>query len=537
MEVQSAPTMKNGSTPLNVASLHACAFAAACLVLFSLLFHSSYRVMWIWWKDEDYNFCYFVPFTVLYLLWERRDRLRSIPSVPSWSGIVPLLAGIAFYWLGELGGEFYVIYLGSWLVLMGCAWTMVGWRKLKSALFPLCFLAAMFPFPRFITNNLTLRLKLISSKLGVALLQLGGYSAYREGNIIDLGFTKLQVVDACSGLRYFFPLIMLAILLAYYFKGAWWKKLVVVCSAVPISLITNSLRIASVGILYRLIGAQAVEGVVHDFSGWLIFMFSLILLFLEMWLLKRFFPGNHPRGVGEAGAVRGDTAGLDGDFHPPREPRIIRGIPVQYLAAFALMVVTIALSGSIDFREKTALARPLVGFPLQVSGWRGSRATMEKVYLDELKFDDYAMVDYRDAQGKSVSFYTAYYGSQSKGGSIHSPASCLPGSGWVFEESGSVLVPLSGVSGSIRVNRAYIQKGPLKELIYYWFPQRGRVLTTELQMKLYTFWDAVTSRRTDGALVRILTPVYDSEKLSDAEARLQGFTREITPVLAGFIPR
>jgi EpsI family protein len=89
----------------------------------------------------------------------------------------------------------------------------------------------------------------------------------------------------------------------------------------------------------------------------------------------------------------------------------------------------------------------------------------------------------------------------------------------------------------MRVNRACMQKGGVRMLTYYWFPQRGRNLTSLYQLKLFTFWNAMTSRRTDGALVRVITPVYETERLADADARLQGFTRELSPVLATFLPR
>jgi len=99
------------------------------------------------------------------------------------------------------------------------------------------------------------------------MLQWYGMSAFREGNIIDLGFTQLQVVDACSGLRYLYPLIIMAILLAYFFKSAWWKKVVMVMSAVPLTIATNSLRIAMTGVLYEIWGPAVAEDFFHGFSG------------------------------------------------------------------------------------------------------------------------------------------------------------------------------------------------------------------------------------------------------------------------------
>lgn len=517
--------------------VQALVYGIGCLLLFALLFQSAYQHLFAEWQGEDYNYCWFVPIISIYLLWEKRTAWRSVPAALTWTGLAPLVLGIALYWLGELGGEFYTVYFGSWLVFVGFVWTYTGWNKLKIAAMPLCFLITMFPFPKFITNNLTLELKLLSSKLGVVLMQLCGLTAYREGNIIDLGFTRLQVVDACSGLRYFFPLIIMGMLLAYYYKAALWKKVLLVFSAIPVSVVTNGLRIASVGILYQFWGPAAAEGLFHDFSGWFIFMCSLGLLLLEMLILNKIFPSPAPEKMRAPAIGRSENAAQS----VPVDPRAIsarhRFLPAQFIVLAVLLMASILLSHNVDFREKIPSSRPFDQFPLQISNWQGVRTTMEKEYLDELKFDDYVMVDYKDPQGKMVSFYTAYFGSQTKGGSIHSPASCLPGGGWVFEDSGDVTFPLKNGAGSMRVSRAYMQKGGGKELTYYWFPQRGRIVTNLFQLKLYTFWNALTSRRTDGALVRVITPVYESEQLIDADARLQGFTREMTPVLATFLPK
>jgi hypothetical protein len=152
--------------------------------------------------------------------------------------------------------------------------------------------------------------------------------------------------------------------------------------------------------------------------------------------------------------------------------------------------------------------------------------------------------------------------------SIHSPETCLPCSGWEFKKAGMVAILLGagsavqgsepapegfnpGVRGStvhgstnprfnestIAVNRAVMEKGAYQQLSYFWFPMRGRVLTNIWQMKWYTFWDALTRQRTDGALVRLITPVYPNEDVAQAEARLTVFTQQIVPVLNEFLPK
>jgi len=164
------------------------------------------------WSREDYSSSALIPLVVIYLIWEKRHQLAELPSVPSWKGMIPFGFGLVLFWLGELAGEFFTLYLSLWLVVAGLCWTHLGWRKLKIISFPVAFSLAMFPLPGFINTQMTLKLKLLSSQLGVGMLQLFGMTAFREGNVIDMGFTRLQVVDACSGLRYLVPLIAMAVL-------------------------------------------------------------------------------------------------------------------------------------------------------------------------------------------------------------------------------------------------------------------------------------------------------------------------------------
>ena len=143
---------------------------------------------------------------------------------------------------------------------------------------PLLFLLFMIPLPNFLYNNLSAQLQLLSSELGVAVIRLFDIGVYLEGNVIDLGTYKLQVVEACSGLRYLFPLTSLAFLMAYLFKAAAWKRIVIFLSSIPITLLINSFRIGVIGVLVEYWGPGQAEGFLHDFEGWVVFMSSLGVL-------------------------------------------------------------------------------------------------------------------------------------------------------------------------------------------------------------------------------------------------------------------
>ncbi len=491
-------------------------------MLLGTMYAGALRMLVHRWGVPDYNYCYLMPPVVLYILWSRRSVFLDLPAQPSWNGLLLLFLGVGFFWLGELGGEFFTLYLSLWLVIVGLVWLHQGWLRLKAVWFALFMLLFSFPLPNFLHQKVSWYLKLQSTRIGVWLMQLMGMSAYREGNVIDLGIAKLQVVDACSGLRYFFSIIILSLLLAWSFRASWWKRTLLVFSSVPLIIFINSIRIALTGLLYEYVGSWVAEGFFHDFAGWFMFMIALAIFLPEMWLLQRIFP--------KRPVISQKRIPLKISMTLEKS----RSWPV-FLAALLILGGSLGLSRGINFREKIPAARPFATFPLDVDGWQGRRQVMEQRFIDALDLSDYAIIDYQDQRGHTLNFYVAYYESQRKGESIHSPATCLPGSGWEFKQAGVITVPLAD-GKNLQVRRAVMSKGSVLQLVYYWFPQRGRDLTNAYQLKLYNFWDALTKQRTDGALVRLITPVSSSEPASAADFRLQAFLVQVLPVLNSYLP-
>jgi EpsI family protein len=527
------------------------------------------------WMREDYNYCIFIPFIVLFLIWEKRKELIAAPSSISYSGFAPVAMGILFFGIGELSSELFTQYLSLWFVLVGLIWVHMGWKKIKMLVFPLVVALAMFPFPVLINNKLNFQLRLISSKLGVEVLHLFGMLALREGNVIDLGFTKLQVVDACSGLNYTTSLMLLALLLAHWFDDRMWKRIVLFLSSIPLAILFNSFRIATIAVIFRFFGDEVAEGFLHGFSGWIIFICAIPLLLLEMAVLRRLPPRgkkdfdlsqshkehrdilvdkeeakdshlSQSQGVTEdrrqepeVGDQKSEVIVHDLQFTKIHSPFTIRHslISPVFLISMTILLLTFVLSHSIEFREKVPARKSFSTFPLHVASWSGQSSEMEAAVIDTLDLNDYTLINYKDPAGRVVNFYVAYYESQSKGKSIHSPETCLPGSGWEFKEAQTINLPLNDKGSSMLINRTFMEKNWDKQLVYFWFPCRGRTLTNAYQMKLYNFWDALTKHRTDGALVRVITPVYDGEEAKDADERLAGFVSQISPVLSGYLPQ
>ncbi|NWF55875.1 MAG: VPLPA-CTERM-specific exosortase XrtD [Syntrophaceae bacterium] len=515
--------------------------------LYAALLAGIYHFAFSWliqhdWPREDYNYAYLIPLVVLYLVWEKRRDLAAVPASSTWKGILPFIMGILLFWAGQLGGEIFSVYLSSWLIVSSLLWVHWGWKKLRIIAFPLLLSLSMFPLPHFLNTKLTFGLKLMSSSLGVSLIRLSGKSAYQEGNIIDLGFTQLQVLDACSGLRFFFPLILMGILLGYFYRLRLWKGALLALSAVPLSIFMNGIRIALTGIIYRFWGAEAAEGFFHGFSGWLVFMGSFGVLIGAKKVLNWLFPEKPLFAKAIAQEGKAPAAAIPQALSMPTamqtntEMGFAATSKAKYhLLPMVLLGLTSIFLNTVDFHEKAPPRKTFAQFPLQVGNWTGTPQTLEQKFIKELDLSDYIMMDFRDSAGRLVNFYAAYYQSQKMGESIHSPETCLPGSGWVFRPTGEVLVPLPDGKG-LMAKRAVMEKGDSAQIVYFWVSARGRILTNVYEMKLFNMWDALTQKRTDAALVRIITPISEKENPDRAEARLQAFVRTILPPLSEFIP-
>ena len=260
--------------------------ALLATVLLGYLYADSLAFLFRHWiGSEDYSHGMFVPLISLFLIWQARHRIAVAGIENSWWGLAVISAGLFLYWIGEFATLYVLQHVSLWMVIVGLVIALIGVRGARAIAFPLSYLLTSIPLPVFLYASLSSQLQLWSSALGVGCLQLVGVTAFREGNVIDLGPVQLQVVEACSGIRYLLPLTSLALLCAYLFKDRMWKRVVLVLSSIPISILVNGFRIGMIGVLVEWYGQGAAEGFYHLFEGWVLFMASLGLLILEMLVL------------------------------------------------------------------------------------------------------------------------------------------------------------------------------------------------------------------------------------------------------------
>jgi len=506
-------------------------FIFGALALLAMIFHAGIREMIkIWDTREEYSYGYLIPFITAFLIWQRRDILEKTNFTGSWLGVVIILAGWALFVLASLIAFSTAIQIAMLIVLCGILLSIMGWEGFKPIFIPVFFLAFMIPLPGFFLLNLSAQLQLLSSTLGVDVIRFFGISVYLEGNVIDLGAFKLQVVDACSGLRYLFPLMSLTFISVYFFKGAFWKKAVIFFSSIPITVLMNSFRIGVIGVLVEYGGPSQAEGFLHYFEGWVVFMACLSIILTEIWIFTR---------LGKQKQTLREAFNLELPPSPDKDAAVrVRTLPKQHLAVASLLVVAALSSYFLAARVEAKPSRSeFSSFPLVLGSWHGKQEFLDKIYLDALKLDDYFLANYTNDKNDFVNFYVAYYASQRAGESAHSPRTCIPGGGWEIKSLASHAVSGVMLAGKqLVVNRLVIQKGDNKQLVYYWFQQRGRIITNEYKVKWYLLKDELTRNRSDGALIRVTTVLDANTDINEADKLLADFTRSVSGELRKYVP-
>ena len=243
-----------------------------------------------WSIDENYSHGFLVVPIAAYFVWERRHKLVATAVEPNACGLVIVLASIALLLAGMLGAEVFTTEVSLIGVITGCVLFLLGWAHLRLLLFPIAFLVLMVPLPAIIFTQITFPLQLLASRAGESALMLAEIPVLREGNVIHLANTSLEVAEACSGIRSLISLLTLGIVYGYFMDSRTSIRSVLVIATVPLAVLANGLRVAGTGIAAHFYGVAAAEGFLHTFSGWLVFVFTFIVLLVLHRLLRWKFP-------------------------------------------------------------------------------------------------------------------------------------------------------------------------------------------------------------------------------------------------------
>lgn len=504
--------------------------ATAASVVF---FWEGFSALFEAWQLPEYSHGPLIPVLSAFLF------LRQLKDVPVNRGSVPdrmpgvflLIFTILFGLMGKLSGIDDVVAYALILWVGAILLISFGWKTGRHFWPPVLHLVYMLPLPGVFYYKLSTWLQMVSSELGVSLLQLLNVPVFLEGNIIDLGVLQLHVAEACSGLRYLFPILSFSYIFAVLYKGPIWHKAVLLLAAAPITVAMNSVRIAVAGWIANNWGVEHLEGFTHFFEGWVIFITCIILLSLLAWIMLRLQKDR--RSLPDALDL--DTSGLG-----TQAARLTLVQASRPMIAAALIMLTAATAWHVRPAVATIdVARdPFAIFPRTLGDWQSSpNITLERSVEIVLGADDYHSVQLtRAGTAASVGLFMAWYDDQTNGGT-HSPEICLPGAGWEIAWLERVdVAPELDLAEPFELNRAVIQKGQVRMIGYYWFEQQGRHIAWDYAAKFWLFWNGVTTGRKDGALVRLLTAVGPDETEAQAEARLKSVFLETIRILPRYIP-
>src|SRR5947209_4492425 len=301
---------------------------AVALALAFAFYNVLAKLGYDWWTDENYSHGLLIPLIVGYILWAERARLSRVTKRPSFVfGTLIVVFALLSLWVGAAGAELYIQRLSLMLVLAGVVIYFWGWRLLRLLFVPFLLLYLALPIPAILFNKIAFPLQLFASRCAVWTMHLFNIPVLRQGNVIELmprgahETKKLEVVEACSGIRSLMTLLTLAVVFAYLTRPkndddgqggvlrrmksyGFWRAIIIVASAVPIAILTNALRVSGTGILAQYYGTQIADGFFHSFSGWVIYIVAFLMLFGVGWLLDRIGGrGKGDKGGGQAKAT------------------------------------------------------------------------------------------------------------------------------------------------------------------------------------------------------------------------------------------
>jgi exosortase len=265
-----------------------------------------YKLVHDWYTDENYSHGFLIVPIALYFVWERRRKLKEAAQKGSSWGLVIVLGSVAVLLAGILGSELFLTRISILGTIAGAILYLYGWNYIKILLFPIAFLLLMVPIPAIIFNQIAFPLQLLASRFGELALNLFQIPVLREGNVINLANTSLEVAEACSGIRSLISLLTLGIVYGYFTDSRIWVRIVLAIGTIPIAIVANGFRVAGTGIAAHFYGPAAAQGFFHAFSGWIIFIAAFIMMFILYRIIAWFSPNPGP----------GLTTGPDGSGEP-----------------------------------------------------------------------------------------------------------------------------------------------------------------------------------------------------------------------------
>ncbi len=457
------------------------------------------------WSVDIYSYGALVPLISGYLIFEKRDQLKTIPIAPTLAGCVPLIFAVWINLFGELMGDTFLMRVSMVLAFASLLQTFLGKDYLVALLFPLFYLFFMVPVPFAIVGPVTNFLMLFDAMLAAKVIQTLGIPVFLDANLLHLPNITLEVADICSGISSVLALFVLGLAYSYCLPIPWPLKIALTACTIPLAVAANLFRIIVTVVLTYYYGTAALESFFHKSNGTFNFVLSVLLLLV----------------LGEAFRKRFTRFGRKREFTSPTPvpPSVIGRGRLATIAGSVILGAAIYLSGSLRHAEAVDTAIDLERLPTSFGAFTIVDASWSDAYSDDRAQKKLSRL-YAD---RSVLPIELFIGSQRNTFGkvlLQSPKLVFP-EGWNYLWSRPTSIFIG--TASHEANMMLTQRGNSKRLILYWYQSHSETFRGEFHYRFASFKHRIQREGGDMAVVRIATPILEGGTIESAQERLRKF--------------
>jgi EpsI family protein len=479
-----------------------------------------------------FSYCAVIPLMSLYVVWRERHTLAKIPAQPALLGFVFVMCAVAIGVIGKAVGDSFAIRVSMVLTTAGLVYLILGKELFKALLFPIGFLFLMIPWPYVLVKEVAYRLRIIDAVLAEGALRALGVIVYRDSYFLHLPNITLEVADLCSGISSVFALFALGSYYAYFLPLRPWMKLLVVASTVPFAALINLLRIILTSVLAYYVGPVALNYLVHELTGIITFFIALALFIgLGEFLQRRVLRGERPVSSEQVADVNGVSESVS--FSGRAKVSGSRSW-LAFSAGCFMLFLGVYLSFRLDAVHPLPLARELKSVPDQVGEYSTGKGIGSEAYRDANAEQELSRY-YAKGASETFEVYVGYRSYQRGDKRLSSPKLIMVPH-WNFVSLDPAQISIVG-AGPIDGVWMTLQKDTAKQLVLYWYQDRGETFAGEVAYRFHQAKKMILDSRTEGAIVRIATPLLDGENAQQARERISRFVPSFYPNLAKILPQ
>lgn len=485
-----------------------------------------------WYEHKNFSYGFLIPFIFIYLLWRKREVLRNthVETGPWGWGLVSLLAAVAIGLIGKVVGDPFTMRISMILVLGGLVYLVLGKQFFKNMLFPLAYLFLMIPLPYLIVKEISYYLRFFDAVLATSALQAIGVPVYQDSYFLHLPNIILEVADVCSGISSVFAMFAIGAVYSYFLPVRPREKVLIMLGVILFPVLANLFRIVLISAIVYYTGPAILRGLFHQFTGTFTFILSLVMLVGLGEFLRRRTSQTAPEPLLRQNQGAGVT-GLRGSGQSDLPARLFTP---SFLSALTILAIALYLGNLLESRQTVTLQKDLQTLPAQLGPYYFmTDGNWPDPYQDPAA-ERYASRVYEGPGKERVELYIGYKSRQQARNRLHSPKIHFS-KGWNYVSVAPAEIELPGFK-PIKANWMVTQNSGAMRVVLYWYQARGHTYSGEIANRLAQIKSLILSGRTEGAVVRIATPVLDSEKLEQAKERIKNFSGYVYPKLVEILP-